>query len=98
MSEPDEEPRLAAVALRYRPEEDGAPKVVAGGRGVIARQIIRIAEECGIPIHEDPSLVEVLSKLDLGAEIPTELYRVVAEILAFVYRMDRGWRKVHAME
>lgn len=98
MPESDEEQRLAAVALRYRPEEDGAPKVVAGGRGAIAEQIIRIAEECGIPIHEDPSLVEVLSKLDLGAEIPSELYRVVAEVLAFVYRMDRGWRRAHNME
>jgi flagellar biosynthesis protein len=90
--------RKAAVALRYKPVEDVAPKVVAKGRGLIAERIIAIAEEYGIPIHEDPSLVEVLGKLDLGMEIPPELYRVVAEILAFVYRMDRRWKQERRIE
>ncbi|MBI4532261.1 MAG: EscU/YscU/HrcU family type III secretion system export apparatus switch protein [Candidatus Latescibacteria bacterium] len=98
MLESEVDPRKTAVALRYKPVEDVAPKVVAKGRGLIAERIITIAEEYGIPIHEDPSLVEVLVKLDMGMEIPPELYRVVAEILAFVYRMDQHWKQDRGIE
>ncbi len=81
----------AAVALKYKIHEDNAPKVAAKGRGVLARRIIEIAKEHGIPIRDDPDLVEVLLKLDLSEEIPPELYQIVAEILAFVYRMNEKW-------
>jgi flagellar biosynthesis protein len=78
-----------AVALKYEPERSSAPVVVAKGRGVIAEEILRRAQENGVPVQEDASLVEVLSKLDLDQEIPPELYKLVAEILSFVYRSDK---------
>ncbi len=85
--------RKAAAALRYKREEDAAPRLTAAGRGEVAERILALAREAGIPIHEDPSLVEILCRLDLGTEIPAELYKVVAEVLAFVYRMDRQWKE-----
>lgn len=77
-----------AVALRYAPEQNVSPVVVAKGKGHIAETIMQKAKEHGVPLQEDPSLVEVLSKLDIKQEIPTELYQLVAEILSFVYRTD----------
>lgn len=76
-----------AVALRYEPNKDNAPKVVAKGRGYIADKIIQIARQHGVPLREDETLVEILSKLDLYEEIPVEIYKAVAEILAFIYRL-----------
>jgi len=76
-----------AAALKYNEKEDNAPKVVAAGRGRIAERIVEIAREYGIPIYEDPDLVELLLKVDIGEEIPPELYRAVAEVLAFIYRL-----------
>jgi flagellar biosynthesis protein len=81
--------RKSAVALRYTPEEAEAPRVIAKGQGLIADKILEQAKEHGVPIQEDPSLVEVLAKLELNEQIPVELYQVVAEILAFVYQTDR---------
>ncbi len=75
-----------AVALKYERGKDNAPKVIAKGQGKIAEKIIQKAKEYGIPIEENPELVEVLSKLDLYEEIPPELYKAVAEILVFIYR------------
>lgn len=77
-----------AVALRYDAATREAPEVVASGRGRIAEKIIELAEAHGIYIKQDPDLVEVLSRLDIGEAIPPELYAVVAEILAFVYRVN----------
>ncbi|RUS46388.1 EscU/YscU/HrcU family type III secretion system export apparatus switch protein [Cohnella sp. AR92] len=82
-------PPRKAVALKYSPERGAAPVVVAKGQGVIAEEIVKKAKENGVPIQEDNSLVEVLSKLDLEQEIPPELYKLVAEVLSFVYRTDR---------
>ncbi len=78
-----------AAALQYRHQLDQAPVVVAKGRGIIAERIIEIAKKHNIPLKSDPALIEVLSKLDLDQEIPTELYRAVAEILAYVYKMTK---------
>jgi flagellar biosynthesis protein len=78
-----------AVALRYRKEKESAPRIVAKGRGSIAERILQIAKEHNVPLKEDPQLVEVLSTLDVYQEIPPELYKAVAEILAFVYKMTR---------
>ncbi len=77
------EPQKKAVALFY----DGktAPALTAKGNNDIAEQIIALAKENGIPIREEPELVNVLSTLDLGAQIPEELYVAVAEIIAFAY-------------
>jgi len=81
-----------AVALKYEPGESSAPVVVAKGKGQLAERILEKAQEHGIPVQEDSSLVEVLSKLDVDQEIPQELYTLVAEILSFVYRADRKAR------
>lgn len=78
-----------AVALKYSPTQNQAPIVVAKGQGQVAEAILSKAREAGVPVQEDPSLVEVLSKLDIDQEIPAELYQLVAEVLAFIYRSDR---------
>ncbi|UOF91712.1 EscU/YscU/HrcU family type III secretion system export apparatus switch protein [Fodinisporobacter ferrooxydans] len=78
-----------AVALRYQSEMHEAPIVVAKGKGQIAEKILEQAKEYDIPIQEDPSLVEILGKLDLQQQIPPELYQVVAELLAFIYQADK---------
>ena len=78
-----------AAALQYRHRVDASPMVVAQGRGIIAERIIEIARKHNIPLKSDPALIEVLSKLDLDQEIPTELYRAVAEVLAYVYKMTK---------
>lgn len=77
-----------AVALTYRPEKGSAPTVAASGRGKMAERIIETAREYGIPVKDDPDLVEVLSKLDVTDEIPPNVYVVVAELLAFAYSLN----------
>lgn len=89
MKKKSEYARLRAVALRYDQEEHAAPKVVAKGAGIVAERIIALALEHGIHVHEDPDLTVLLAKLDLDTHIPQELYRAVAEVLAFVYRVNR---------
>ncbi|HKL99385.1 MAG TPA: EscU/YscU/HrcU family type III secretion system export apparatus switch protein [Mobilitalea sp.] len=83
----NKKPRTA-VALSYEADEN-APKVIAAGKGYIAERIIEKAKEADIPLHRDEKLAESLSKLELGENIPPELYEIVAEILVFVDRMDR---------
>jgi flagellar biosynthesis protein len=78
-----------AVALRYKPGLEQAPRVIAAGKGKIAEKIIRIAKEHNIHVHNDPDLVEILSELELNSEIPPELYVVVSELLVFVYSLNR---------
>lgn len=80
--------RPIAAALHYDPQFPEPPQVLAVGRGVTAEEIVRIAKEHKIPLHEDPGLVEALARLDVAEYVPRELYTVVAEILAYVYRVD----------
>lgn len=87
-------PFKKAVALKYAPGVQAAPVVVAKGRGHVAEAILQKAREHGVPVQEDASLVEVLSKLDLDQEIPAELYQLVAEILSFVYRSDQRMKEL----
>ena len=90
MAEKDENKKIkTAVALGYDPNEDGAPRVIASGKGALAEKIIEQAQENKIPVHEDDKLAETLSRLEIGEMIPPELYEVVAEILVFVDAMDR---------
>ena len=81
--------RKEAVALTYKPGVD-APTVIAKGKGKIADNILAKASEHQVPIQEDPSLVELLGKLDINQSIPEELYQAVAEVFAFIYRIDKG--------
>lgn len=78
-----------AVALAYR-ETDAAPRVVAKGRGLIAEEIIARAKEHGVYVHESPELVSLLLQIDLDQRIPPQLYVAVAELLAWLYRIERG--------
>lgn len=82
--------RRKAIALRYDLEKDGAPKVVAKGGGHVGERILELAREHGIHIHEDADLVAVLSEVELNREIPPDLFKAVAEVLAFVYRLNQG--------
>jgi len=83
------EKQKKVAALRYKPKEDTAPKVIAKGSGIIADRIIAIAKEHNIPLKDDPQLVEVLSALDLYQDIPPDLYKAVAEVLSFVYKVTK---------
>lgn len=78
-----------AVALRYEMERDSAPRVIAKGERLLAEKIISIAKENGIYIYEDPTLVALLAKVNVGSEIPERLYRAVAEVLAFVFTLEK---------
>ncbi len=78
-----------AVALKYNKGKDSAPKVVAKGKGYIAEKIIEAARENNVPLYEDKNLSQVLEALDLNTEIPPELYRAVAEVLAFIYKLNK---------
>jgi len=79
----------SAVALRYDIEKDAAPVILAAGRGEFAEEILRIAEENDIPFYEDKGLADLLLKLEIDTEIPQELYIIVAEVLAFIFRLDK---------
>ncbi len=82
-----------AVALLYDQEKSDAPRVIASGRGVIAQKIIETARQAGIHIQEDPDLVEILSKVPVGKDIPVELYQTIAEILSFVYQINDKFKQ-----
>jgi flagellar biosynthesis protein len=86
--------RKTAIAVTYDKDSDTAPKIVAKGKGAVADRIIELAEKSGIPLHEDPDLVEVLSKLDLGQEIPPELYKLIAEVLVYIYKSNNKVGKI----
>ena len=78
--------RQLAIALHY--DRTGAPRVVAKGKGSIGAKIIEVAKEHGIPIEENEVLAGALSHVELGDEIPAELYKAVAEVLVFVLRLS----------
>jgi flagellar biosynthesis protein len=88
MSKPEKHKPVQAVALRYDHDAGAAPKVTASGQGEIARRIIDTAHAAGIDIVEDPDLLEILGRVPIGEEIPPELFQAVAEILAFIYRIN----------
>lgn len=77
-----------AVALHYDRRPESTPKVVATGRGDLAQQIVAAAEAAGVDIVQDPDLLEVLGRVPVGEDVPAELFQAVAEILAFLYRIN----------
>ena len=81
--------KRTAIAIRYDIEKDAAPLVLASGRGRVADEIMRIAKENNIPLVENPRMADLLSKLEIDTFIPPELYVLVAEILYFVYQLDK---------
>ena len=78
-----------AVALKYDKDKDSAPKVKAKGKGETAKNIIKIAEEYNLPIKKDEDLVELLSKVEIDKDIPENLYKAVAEVFSFVYKITK---------
>jgi flagellar biosynthesis protein len=82
------EKSLKAVALQYDGKKNTAPRVIAKGRGEMAEKIIEIAGDHNVPLYKDKNLVHILEALELETEIPPELYRAVAEVLAFIYRLN----------
>ena len=80
--------QIQAVALHYEHQTGSAPKVVARGQGLLAQKILECAEAAGVDIVTDPDLLEILGRVPVGEEIPPELFQAVAEILAFIYRIN----------
>lgn len=89
----EHDPQKSALALRYE-EGTYAPKVVAKGRGILAEAIIARAQEAGVYVHESPALVSLLMQVDMDQYIPPELYRAVAELLAWLYQIENGGIKL----
>jgi flagellar biosynthesis protein len=80
-----------AAAIRYQPGIDHAPVVLASGEGHVAETILKLAEEAGVPNHVEPALAKILAKLEPGTPIPEETYQLVAQILAFIWRLDKNY-------
>ena len=80
--------RSLAVALYYEKQDGGAPRVVAGGRGAIGDKIVETARAHGVPVESNPGLATALADVEVGEEIPIELYKAVAEVLIFILRMS----------
>ena len=80
-----------AISLQYKKGKNAAPKVTAKGQGWTADRIIKMAQENNIPIREDKDLLHLLSEIDVGKEVPESLYKVVAELLAWVYQLNQNY-------
>jgi flagellar biosynthesis protein len=84
------EKRQRAVALQYDASlRTAAPKILAKGQGDLAERILAVARDKGIPLYRDPELVEVLGQLDVGTQIQPDLYKAVAQVLIFIYKMNQ---------
>ena len=88
-----EQPKKTAVAVQYESNANSAPRVVAKGSGFIAGQIIKAAAQHGIPIYQNSTLSSMLMAVELDKEIPPEMYQAVAEVLAYIYRLDQRFAK-----
>lgn len=86
-------PPPSAVAISYNRDDDSAPRIVAKGRGMVAEQIIERAKEHGVAIHESKELVSLLMQVELDDHIPPALYRAVAELLAWLYRVEAAQQR-----
>ena len=87
-----EEERIAdqkAVALKYNMQQDTAPRVIAKGKGHVAEHILATAQKNSIPVYQNKTLVNMLMALEIDREIPPELYKTIAEVMAYVYKMDK---------
>ena len=93
--EPETDPNVPqqAVALKYDMERDAAPRVVAKGRGHVAENIMAAAQKNAVPVYQNKTLVNMLMALEIDREIPPELYRTIAEVMAYVYRIDKKAKK-----
>ena len=85
-----------AVALKYDMQQDKAPRVIAKGRGHVAEHILETAQKNSIPVYQNKSLVSMLMALEIDREIPPELYKTIAEVMAYVYKMDKDKGRANA--
>jgi flagellar biosynthesis protein len=81
-------PVQEAVAIRYNRDNDAAPRVVAKGRGFVAQQLLSIAKLHAVPVYQNQTVTQLLMAVELDREIPPDLYQAVANVLAYVYRLD----------
>ncbi|WP_409292238.1 EscU/YscU/HrcU family type III secretion system export apparatus switch protein [Peribacillus sp. SCS-37] len=88
----EREQRKTAIALKYDAERENAPRVTAKGKGAAAENIIETAESSGVPVQEDASLAGILGELEVNQAIPEDLYGAVAEVFAFIYKIDKESR------
>lgn len=93
MSQSKPENRKGAVALGYDFNRNEAPKLIAKGFGEIAEKIIKAANENNIVIHNDQLLFNSLYRLEVGEEIPVKMYQVIAELLAYVYKINNQYKR-----
>ena len=91
MNNKDKNKKNSAVSLKYDTRISKSPLVTAKGKGLIADKIIALAKENNVPIKEDPDLVQLLSHVDLNREIPSSLYKVVAELFSFIYKLNNDY-------
>jgi len=87
-----------AAALKYFPDKDQSPRVVAKGTGLVAEKILETAAKSGVQVYEDPELAHKLNSLSLGDEIPPELYGIVAEIFAFIGNLDEKYGEKYGIQ
>ena len=85
-----------AVALKYEAERDNAPRVIAKGRGHVAEHILETAQKNSVPVYQDKTLVNMLMALEIDREIPPELYKAIAEVMAYVYKIDKSHGQIAA--
>jgi flagellar biosynthesis protein len=90
MSTPKDEERKQAIAIKYEQNHDQAPIVVAKGQGILADQILAAAKQHAVPVYQNKTLAGMLMAVQLDSQIPPELYQAVAEVLAYIYRLDQN--------
>jgi flagellar biosynthesis protein len=86
---PENQPVTKAAALKYDKDKTSAPRLTAKGRGLVAQKILELAASNNIPLYRDADLIEILDKTELDTEIPLEVYAVVAEVFAYVYKVNQ---------
>jgi type III secretion system FlhB-like substrate exporter len=84
---------MIGVALKFLPENDSAPVVVAGGEGLLGDLILRIAQKAYVPVVKDPKLANALLKVPVGQEIPENLYKAVAKIYHFIFELEKDLQR-----
>jgi flagellar biosynthesis protein len=89
MADAEDKARKHAVAIRYEQGHDNTPRVIAKGSGLIAEQILATAKQHTVPVYQNKTLATMLMAVELDREIPPELYQAVAEVLAYIYRLDQ---------
>lgn len=92
MSRKQDPKRKSVVAIKYDAKKAPAPKVIAKGEGLVGEKILALARENNVPIKKDPDLIQILSQVDIDEEIPASVYQIVAELLVFIYQINKDYK------